>query len=506
MEREGTGADLYVVAKGGAIISVGIAFETLLRLPLGIVLARFLGPEQMGLYHITISTVFILSSLSLVGFGVGLVRFIPVYRTNHDLEGLSGVMRMGVCLPLLLAMVAGVLLFVTAPVAAEKIYQDPNLAPLLKIASFFLPAWALVTSGASVLRGYQKMFHFTLSNKICLSFIRSFLVMVLAITGYLNAETAIYSYGLAVLCTALLIFFWIWRQLWPGFAAVVPRYDVGNHVRFVLPLYAANLMLMIGPSLKLLLLGYLGTTTEVGIFGPITEMSSLASLVYTAISLSAAPKIAELHSQGNSVRLLEFYKISSKWIFALSFPLFFVLFLYSKPLLLLFGSQFLAGEQALQIMACAGLISVSLGMTSVHITMTGKPTVKVFNTVIMYVTMFGLDLLLVPRYGLEGAAMSALIAAVVVSALSLVQIRILCQVHPFSFQYLKIIAAGLLAGLFSLVGGKLFPIEGNFILLIFSIGIYLGIYGILITLFGLTTQDRHFVASFYLAFRNRFRS
>ncbi len=500
MHGQKTDSDLFVVAKGGAIIFVGTLIENMFRLPLGIVMARFLGAEQLGLYHLAVSMLLVLASLALIGFGIGFVRFVPVYRARCDAEGLSGFIRIGIGVPFVASISAGACLYAGASSIAGVVYQEEALVPVIKTAALVLPVWVLVSIGESLLRGNQKMYQYTLANKICTPFVRCLLVVFLAVTGLLTLNTAIYSFGFALVFTLVLIAVLLGKQLSLDLQGTVPRYDCGEIFRFSLPVYAANLLLLLGPSVKLLILGGLGTTADVGIFGPVVEIASLASLLFIAVSRSAAPRIASLHAQGAAGQLAAFYQISSRWVFTASLPLFLVLLLYPEPLLLIFGRDFASGREALQIMAVAGLLTVTMGMTQLHITMTGKPMVKFLNTGVLYLVMFGLDWLLIPKYGLSGAAVSTLTAAFLVGLLSFLQIFFLHRMQPFDRHYFKPVAAAVLAGSIGYLS-RFFISPDSLLLALGAILLFLLGYAFLLMALGLTDEDREFVATCFALFR-----
>ena len=108
--------DLTGIAKGGSIIFIGIVLENILRLPIGIILARSLGPDQLGIYQIAVSTMVILATVSLMGFRTSLIRYIPIYLSKNDKSGLIGLSRMSIFLPLITLFTFGsrsFLLFIT---------------------------------------------------------------------------------------------------------------------------------------------------------------------------------------------------------------------------------------------------------------------------------------------------------------------------------------------------------------------------------------------------------
>lgn len=486
------------VAKGTLVISFGILIENLLRLPLGIILARYLGPEELGRYHLTVSIVLVLSAFAMLGAGISLVRFIPFYHGRNDGEGLLGLLRLAFIIPFCLSVLGGVGLFVFGPIIASSFFHDADLSPMLRVAAFFLPGWVLATVGGAALRGYQKMYHFTLSKKIILPSARFVFVICLAMTSLLSARTAVWSFGLALFVSAIFSLYFIRKLIYPKLINISARYDHAMLARFAVPGFAAQLIVFAGPSIKLLLLGILGTSHDVGIFGPIYEITILAALASTAIALSTAPKISELILLNDFKLLNDFYKMISKWVLLVSLPLFLVIIIFADVLLLLFGGGFQEGTLPLRILGVAGAANIILGMSQTFITMSGKSNLKLINISLLYVTMFGLDWFFIPQWGLVGAALSTLVAAIVVSSLRFIQMHILFGINPFNYEYFKPFVAGGVAGIVTMILRHFAFAEVNWFGDVLLIAIFVCIYCSVVVSLKLSSEDRELIYLFSL--------
>ncbi len=491
--------DLLIVAKGGVIILVGVMIENILRLPVGILLARFLGPEKLGFYQITVSTVMVLAGISILGFRMSLIRFIPVYISSGDLSGLLGVVRMGIILPLIISILLGTALFIFAPTLAIVVYGERNLIPLFRAASLIVPVWVLVSVAEGIIQGHQKMNYFVLAKKICQPSVRLILIVLFVLSALLTPLTALYSLGISALCVAFLMFYWLVKLGLLRGGEI--RYDIRNIGQFAIPIYISNLLMFIGPNVKLLLIGLLATSVEVGIYTPIYEISLMAALVYNSIIIAASPKVAELHYQGHRQQLEDFYKILSKWIMIVNLPVFLIIIIWTKPLLMIFGVGFLAGTPALKIMAIAGLINLTIGLSPVFISMTGNANLKLINTCLLYIIMFGLDWYFIPLWGLTGAALSFLIAMSVVSIIAVYQVFNLFNIHPFTYEYFKPITGCCIALVVIWTISKLIFLETLWLQTLLGIIVFLSVYGTTIITFGFKREEREIAVNLLSSIR-----
>jgi O-antigen/teichoic acid export membrane protein len=114
--------NILLAAKGGGIAFVGNFFVYVFRFAFGILLARLLGAELLGHYTLGLTIVDILTVLSLLGFGAGIVRFIPIAISKKDDLRLWGVIQITLGLPFLLSTILAAGVFLLAePIALTDV-------------------------------------------------------------------------------------------------------------------------------------------------------------------------------------------------------------------------------------------------------------------------------------------------------------------------------------------------------------------------------------------------
>lgn len=491
----GTHSNIQGVIKGSAIIFLGIVIENSVRLLLGFILARQLGPERLGLFQISISIMLIISAFSMMGSGVSLNHFIPVLRARNDNAGLLGLTRLNLAIPLVISLILSISLVAFAPYISLHIYNESQLVVLLKVAALIVPGWVVALTLASSLLGHQKPHLFSFAYKVCMPITRLVAVIFLIAIGSLLPVTALLAFAISVYVAVFVLYFYQYQLVPVWSSSQKARYEISKLYRFAIPVYFSNLVVSVGPYAKIILIGILSTSADVGIYTLIYEISLLATVVYSSITLSAAPKFSEIHYSNNRQEQARFYKVTSKLGFSITLPLLLIIIIFPEPIMSIFGEKFGEGSAPLRIMAVAGVFNIIGGMSQIIITMSGKSIFKLVNDTVLYSLMLGFDCFFIPLWGIQGAAYSFLISSIFVNLICLYQVYYLFGLQPFSVQYLRAVFSGAVAIVCALLLYAYLPDMGEIPKLIISIPIFLSVYTGILCMFPLSDDERELIES-----------
>src|SRR5439155_18819833 len=156
--------------------------------------------------------------------------------------------------------------------------------------------------------------------------------------------------------------------------------------------------------------------------------------------------IAAEDGRGDRAALAAMLKRVTHWNTTISVPFFAVLALVPTGLLSVFGGgRYETGAKALAVLATGQLINTAAGPLGQVINMSGRQYLTMTNTALVAALNAGACILLIPRYGMNGAACSTAGALTLVNMIKLVEVRILFSMHPFASQTLRVILAGVAA-------------------------------------------------------------
>jgi len=160
----------------------------------------------------------------------------------------------------------------------------------------------------------------------------------------------------------------------------------------------------------MIMLGMFRAESEVGVYSVVLKMATLASIPLFAINSIAAPKFAEFYRQRDMEGLGRFVRQSTKIVFWASFPFLLAYALFPLPILGVFGEGFGAGALALLLLA-AGQFTYAISGSAGHLlNMTGRQ--NILQNIMFFATGINilLNIILIPDYGINGAALASLIS------------------------------------------------------------------------------------------------
>ncbi|NJN97116.1 MAG: flippase [Anaerolineales bacterium] len=477
----------------GAFYWGGKFFAYASRFITGILLARFLAAEQYGLYNLSLTVIEIAAGLGAMGLAAALVRYIPIFVSQRDEKRIWGMIQLGLGLPTLLSLLLGIGLYTQAEFVAEQLFAEPNLTPLLKLLSPLLVFFTLGDMIAAATRGFKNVHYTVIAQDIAKSTVKFVLILALVIVG-LNTTGSVVIIGLTEVLTCLLLLFFLNKQFSLKRPLLAAKREVGEVLRFSLPGYFAGLTTTFSSNIRTLLLGTLHDVTAVGVFAAARQVNLISDMFHTSIVTVSQPIVAELSSRPNKEQLKGFYQTMSRWSFILNLPFFCLIILFSDAILHIFGESFADGVVVLRILAWAGLINTSTGICGVLLDMSGNTHLKLVNTIVSVATSIGLSFLMIPSWGLMGAATASLASAVIVNLLRLVEVFMIFRLLPYNPSFLKPIIAGFIAfgvdwGFDHWLLGGVSPVY-----LVVKVIIFLSIYISLMLALGLSDEDRMVLA------------
>lgn len=377
-----------------------------LGLVTSVVLARLLGVAEYGAYTYTLSWVILLSTFVASGLERLLVREVSIYSAQSAWGVLGGLLRWvsGTALLLYLLLVGlslGVYLLLS-----DRL--DTSLLIALPVAAILFPLLILVRLLQSALRGLQRV----ISSQLPETTLQPALMLVLvAIVGWAGQGTmtafqamVIHTVTAGVACAYGLGL--LGRVVPPAVRTAPPVYQHQAWMASALHFIVLSGLDMINNRLDLLLLGAFKGAEAVGIYSAALRGAQLVPFTLLAANLALAPTYASLYATGKRADLQRLVTQSSRLILLGGAPAALGLILFGRWFLLLFGADFVQGQMALAILCVGQLVNVAAGPVAILLTMTGHERDTVIGIGIGTAVNGVLNVLLIPLWGIEGAAVA----------------------------------------------------------------------------------------------------
>src|SRR5919112_2686088 len=291
-------------------------------------------------------------------------------------------------------------------------------------------------------------------------------------------------------------------RVFPGLFAGKARYEGRELSAASAPMIVANVTQYSNLWTAVVVLGIFEPVPTVGVYSAAARTAALSSLILISFAGVFSPLAAGLYRQDRIGELGRLYADVSRWAFTGALAFFLVTALLSRDVMLFFGREFAHGWPVVVVISAAQLFNSSVGPTARLLAMTGHQKAVMVSTVGSAVAAVALNLLLVPPYGVAGAAAATAAALVFANASSLIFFPRLLGFWPYGPRYVKPLLAGFVAAAGEVGVRALLPtIEGFPALLLFA-PIILVIFACALVSLGLYPSDRRFLASFGGAMRD----
>lgn len=481
--------NMLQTAKGGGFLAAGSLFEFGIRFVIAFLLARVLGAAEYGMYNLAISAAVIVASLSALGMDDGMIRYIAMMVGQRDEKGIWGTLQIGFGIGIVMSLLTGVGLYLLAEPVGLRIFREPDLVPLLRIFSFIIPPLTLSNILVGAARGFKRMDYSALAENVIQFVIRLVLIGILALLG-LNVFMASIVFGLSELAATLALIYLLHKQFSFKRPIREARRDTREIFTFALPFWMSGLLSKFRKNIQAVLLGTLDTVAGVGVFAIVSSINLVGRVSYQSIIASVKPFLAELHSQGNIKQMGQLYQTTTRWTLMTNLPIFLIMVLFPEQLLLIFGESFVVGASALAILAYAELANAGTGICGSIIDMTGYTKLKLVNSVVWVLLLSVTNVLLIPPWGVVGAAVATLISTTAINLLRVAEVWFLFRLQPYNRTFLKPVVAGVGAYLSASLLAQWFSADATLVHAIVHMALVLIVYAGLILLLRLAPEDK----------------
>ena len=435
--------DARTMARGAAANVGGALTATVLSFALSLLITHEIRAGAFGLYSIALVTVLLGQVVATLGLDVGAVRFVALRASQGDEEGARGSLQAAVTVVAGVSSVLALVLYWQAPWLAGSFFHKPLATELVRIVAFSLPALALTRVVIGSLQGLGVMRYSALVNPIRVAANIAVALPVLLL-GYeakgLSWAFLAASWATLVVAVALLL-----RALPAAFVPVLKRWQVRPLLRFSLPQTLTAMLLQTILWTDTLLLGRLRVRRS----GRLHDRAAPALPRPDCLDRDRPDVRAADRGRGRTRRprhargdvearhLLERLACDPRLCTAAGS--------YPGPLLHLLGRHTAKGATALTILAAGQLFNAATGPLGQVINMSGRPYLTLLNNAAVAALNIVGCLILIPRYGITGAACSTTAAITLVNIVKLAQVRMLFGINPFRAETGRALLAGALA-------------------------------------------------------------
>jgi len=402
---------LPALAGVGALRACGL----ILSLATVVTLARVLGPAEFGTYAYVLALVSLAGMPIQLGLPALVVRETARAQQDSRWQSLKGLWRWSYGVVALMSTAVIVAALVGLALSAGRFSDQLAGVLLWGLAILPLAAWGNLQGAA--LTGLCN----TSLGQLPENVLRPGILLSLILGGMLlfrsfepRAMDAMALNALAAVLS-LLIGACLLRLNRPTeLRSARPSYQHGTWFAAVWPLSLVAGMHVVNRHTDIVILGFFVPADEVGVYRVAAQAATLVSFSLQIVNMAIAPHFARLYSARKLDRLQQLVTAGARWTIAGAVPASLLLIIFGEGLLsLIFGEEYGAGALALSILAIGQLVNAGAGSVGLLLNMSGHERVNASSALLATLLNIVLNLALVPRFGITGAA-SATAASLII--------------------------------------------------------------------------------------------
>ena len=408
------------------VFSAGLAYLS------QILLARWMGGSDYGIYVYVWTWVLLLGSMMDFGIAASAQKIIPEYRTRGEHALLRGFLSGSRWMTLSVSAVVSALLACIVKWLSPWIGAG-EIVPLY-IGCLTLPAFVVANTQDGIARSHDWMRLGLMPQFV----IRQALIIGLtagafALGFHLGATVAMLASAGAVWIAMIGQMIVLNRRLGSHIEPGPKAYDFHGWLAISLPILLVESFYLLLSYTDVLVLQQFRSSEEVGVYFAVVKTLALVSFIHYAMSATTAHRFAEYHALGDNERLSAYVAHAIKWTFWPSLAATVLLLALGKPLLWLFGSQFVTGYDIMFIAAIGLVVRSAIGPVERLLNMLGHQHICALAYALAFVMNVVLCVALVPRFGGHGAAAATSISLTFETVLLFWIVRQRLGLHVLAF-------------------------------------------------------------------------
>ncbi|WP_245716350.1 lipopolysaccharide biosynthesis protein [Micromonospora humi] len=433
----GSGAGLGGAARQGFANLVGVGLAAVAGFGLNIVITRGWSVREAGMFFAATSAFMIAASAARLGTDVGTIYFVSRHRTLDRRDRIRGTIAVGLVPVLVVGAMLAVAGWLAAPALARLTMPEagPGAVTALRVLLAFVPLAALNDYALAACQGFGQMRPLLTVERLGRTLVQFVAVAVAAWLG-LSATSALpLAWALPYLFAAAAGLLWL-RRLVRRAERDVPRpvpatEQIGPFWRFTGPRALSTLAAIVVQRLDIVLLSALRGPADAALYTAATRFLALGQLAGTALGSSVQHRMAAAFARADHDEARQLYQVATGWLVLLSWPIYLGFAAFAAPMLALFGSGYGAGKSVVVLLSLVMLVATGCGMVDVVLNMAGRTAWTFYNAMAATVLNVVLNLVLIPRHGIVGAALAWTGAILVNNLVPLAQLWWSLRLHPF---------------------------------------------------------------------------
>jgi len=388
-----------------------------------LIISNYYGANVLGIYALTFVFIQMFAMMARLGMDMALVKYIAEYENKGEYFLIKKIYFMVLKLVIPFSLLVSVVAYYYSPYIADSIFHKNYLTPYFQVASLAILPYTLIFINSESLRGMHKIKEYMIFQNITTTVVILLILVIAFIYESDNMYIPILALVSAIVVTFVLSSVSWYRKIFQVTKVIQESISFKQLLSVGMPLTLTSYLTILMGSTDTIMLGMYTTESDIGIYSVVTKLSTMTLLVLMAVNTLTIPKIAALWGHRDIQAIDKLNHESTKLIVYLSLPLFLFLWVFPDFVLSIFGDEFKEGKLALILITIGQFISILCGPVWHMMNMTNKQKIFFYFSIFSTIINIVLNVLLIPLYGVTGAAFATLMSILFLNLISVLYIK-----------------------------------------------------------------------------------
>jgi O-antigen/teichoic acid export membrane protein len=389
-------------------------------------------PEHFGLIQILIAYAIVVSTITTFGIPKTFVRFFPAIKEKGQLYFLS----------LITPLVGFVLASISYILFKEEFFVLLNASDLLKENFFYIVLLVFFIGFYDVLTSISRSFLDAATpifiNEVFLKFY-SMSMLLLHWFGLIDFSTFLKVYLFGYVFKFMILFFIQWKNNHLDFEYSVQKLNLKEIISFGLFVLVGGTSIMIVTRLDMMMIGSLLDLEQVAFYTVAFFIGNAIKVPGKSIATISTPLIAKAWENQNMKEIQILYAKSSINQLIIGGVFFLCVWINIDQIFSLLPLKFQGGKWVVFYIGLSQLFNIASGVNGAIIINSKYYKYDLYTNILLVVITIASNLILIPKHGIDGAAMATALSVLIFNLIRLVLIKVKMKMHPFSLNSLKTI-------------------------------------------------------------------
>ena len=389
-------------------------------------------PEHFGLLQILLAYALIVATFTTLGIPKTFVRFFPAIKEKGQLYFLS----------LITPLLGFIFALLSYFLFKEQIFELLNASLLLRDNFFYIILLVFFIGFYDVLTAVSRSFLSAATpvflNEVFLKFY-SMSVLLLHWFEYLDFTTFLKVYLFGYFLKFIILFLIQWKNERFSLAFSVSGLKLKEILSFGLFVVIGGTSVMIVTRLDMMMIGSMLDLEQVAFYTVAFFIGNAIKVPSSSIVAISIPLVAKAWEKQDYNEIQTLYTKSSINQLIIGGVLFLCIWLNIDEIFSLLPAKFQGGKWVVFYIAIAQLFSMANGINGTIIVNSKYYRYDLYTNVILVFVTIVTNYLLIPEYGIDGAAVATSISVLLFNLIRLILIKVKMNMHPFSLQTIKTI-------------------------------------------------------------------